>query len=231
MKIEIFSDFSCPFCYISKTKLFNAIQELGLQQQVEIEYKAYQLNPDASKTETRNYKEEMLQRFQGRQIKMQEAIDAVHAHANEVGLTYNVDAIKIANTENAHRLAKLAATFNVADAFTERVMNGYFSNGFDMNDTSALIDIIVSQGIPREQAQQVIDEQLFSEELAQDRYDAQQLQISSVPFMVFENAYGIKGVEPLEIYMKTLKQAQGIAKKRITVIESDAVCGNDGCEI
>lgn len=231
MKIEIFSDFSCPFCYISKTKLQQAIKELGLEQQVKIEYKAYQLKPDASKTETRNYKEDMLQRFQGREAKMQEAIDAVHAHAKEVGLTYNVDTIQTANTENAHRLAKLAAKFNVADAFTERVMNGYFSEGFNINDTAALIDICVVLGIPQEQAQQVIDEQLYSEELAQDRYDAQQLQITSVPFMVFEDAYGIKGVEPLEIYVKTLKQAQAVADKRLTVIEGDAVCGDDGCEI
>lgn len=110
-------------------------------------------------------------------------------------------------------------------------MNGYFSEGFNINDTVALIDICVALGIPQEQAQQVIDEQLYSEELAQDRYDAQQLQITSVPFMVFEDAYGIKGVEPLEIYVKTLKQAQAVADKRLTVIEGDAVCGNDGCEI
>ena len=231
MKIEIFSDFSCPFCYIGKTKLFSAIKELDLIEKVEIEYKAYQLKPDASKTETLNYKEVMQDRFNGNEAKMQEMVDAVHAHAKEAGLTYNVDEIKIANTDNAHRLAKLAAKYNVADAFTEHLMNGYFSHGFDLNNTEALLTICEDLGIARSEAQQVIDEQLFSEELAQDRYDAMQLQITSVPFMVFENAYGIKGVEPHEIYVKTLKQAQAIANKRLTLIESDAACGDNGCEI
>lgn len=231
MKIEIFSDFSCPFCYIGKTKLFSAIKELQLTGNVEIEYKAYQLKTAASKLETLNYKEVMRERFNGNMAKMQEAIDAVHAHANEAGLTYNVDEIKIANTENAHRLAKLAANYKAADAFTERLMNGYFSHGFNLNDTTALVGICAELGIPIDEAQRVIDEQLFSEELAQDRYDAMQMQITSVPFMVFENAYGIKGVEPHEIYVKTLKQAQQIANKRLAVIESDAACGADGCDI
>ena len=231
MKIEIFSDFSCPFCYIAKTKLLSAIKELQLTENVEIDYKAYQLKPDASKTQTLNYKEVMQERFSGNMAKMQDAIDAVHAHANEAGLTYNVDEIKIANTENAHRLAKLAANYHVADAFTERLMNGYFSHGFNLNDTAALVEICAELGIPTQEAQRVLDEQLFSEELAQDRYDAMQLQITSVPFMVFENAYGIKGVEPHEIYVKTLKQAQQIGNKRLAVIESDAACGADGCDI
>lgn len=231
MKIEIFSDFSCPFCYIGKTKLFSAIKELQLTENVEIDYKAYQLKPDASKIETLNYKEVMHERFSGKMGKMQEALDAVHAHANEAGLTYNVDEIKIANTENAHRLAKLAAKYKVADAFMERLMNGYFSHGFNLNDTKALVEICAELGIPMVEAERVIDEQLYSEELAQDRYDAMQLQITSVPFMVFENTYGIKGVEPHEIYVKTLKQAQQIANKRLADIENDAACGADDCDI
>ena len=83
MKIEIFSDFSCPFCYIAKTKLLSAIKELQLTENVEIDYKAYQLKPDASKTQTLNYKDVMQERFSGNMAKMQEAIDAVYAHANE----------------------------------------------------------------------------------------------------------------------------------------------------
>lgn len=230
MKIELFSDFSCPFCYIAKTKLFSAIQELNLNGKVEIEYKAYQLNPQASKTASLSYKEVMNERFNGNEVKMQEMIDAVHAHAKETGLAYNVDEIKIANTENAHRLAKLAAKHHVADAFTERLMNGYFSHGLDFNDIETLLAICEQLGITRSEAQQVIDEQLFSEELAKDRYDAMQLQITSVPFFVFENAYGIKGVEPYEIYVKTLMQAQEIANKRLSVVENDTVCDDD-CKI
>lgn len=212
MKIEIFSDFTCPFCYVSKTKLFSAIKELNLQEQVKIVYKAYQLSPDAAKEGEEFYKEAMLKRFNGNQKKLDEAIEAVQMHAQEAGLTYNVDAIKVANTENAHRLAKLAEQDGQADAFTERVMSGYFTHGMNLNDTETLFAICEELTIPRAEAEKVLAEQLFSEKLAADRYDAQQLQITSVPFMVFEDRYGIKGVEPIDIYLKTLRQASAMTK-------------------
>lgn len=231
MKIEIFSDFACPFCYIAKTRLYEAIEQLHLQDEVTIEYKAYSLNPSASKTEVIPYKKAMLELKGLSQNKLDEVTESIQTHASEVGLTFDFDNIILANTENAHRLSKLAKLYNKEQQFVENVMHRYFTEGLNLNDSAALLEICSELAILESEAIEAINTDRFSQSLAQDRYDAQQLQITSVPFFVFENRYGIKGVEPMEVFTKTLLQAKEIATTNLQVIESDLNCGDGGCTI
>lgn len=213
MIIEIFSDFACPFCYIAKTRLQQAITQLQLENEVAIEYKAYQLNPEASKTEVFPYKETLLERKGQSQKKLDEVMEAIHAHANEVGVVFDFNQVLIANTENAHRVSKLAAVYGKESEFVERISYLYFTEGLNLNDVSALIEIGESFQLPRNEIIEAIETDRFTQALANDRYDAQQLQITSVPFFVFENRYGIKGLEPIEVFTKTLLQAIELTKK------------------
>ncbi|MGE7022121.1 DsbA family oxidoreductase [Solibacillus cecembensis] len=228
MKIELFSDFACPFCYIAKTRLQQAIQQLNLEDEVEIEYKAYQLDPGASKLEARPFYDDLIHKGQSKE-KIKQLTESIQTHADEVGLTFNFDAIQLANTENAHRLSKLAKTLGKEAQFVDTMMETYFTKGINLNDEAQLLAVCDEVNIPRKQAIEVLHSNQFSEQLANDRYDAQQLQITSVPFFVFEDQYGIKGVEPIEIFTKTLLQAQQVANKRLEVIGNDFTCGQEGC--
>lgn len=212
MRIEIFSDFACPFCYIAKTRLQQAITQLQLENEVSIEYKAYQLNPEASKTEVFPYKEILLERKGQSQKKLDEVMEAIHVHANEVGVVFDFDQVLIANTEIAHRLSKLAAIYGKESEFVEKILHLYFTEGLNLNDVSALIQIGESFQLPRNEIIEAIETDRFTQALANDRYDAQQLQITSVPFFVFENRYGIKGLEPIEVFTKTLLQTKELTK-------------------
>ncbi|ATP39764.1 dithiol-disulfide isomerase [Solibacillus sp. R5-41] len=231
MKIELFSDFACPFCYIAKTRLQQAIQQLNLEDEVEIEYKAYQLDPGASKSEARRFYDDLYESKGQSKEKVNQLTDSIQAHADEVGLTFNFNAIQLANTENVHRLSKLAKVLGKESQFMDTMMETYFTKGINLNDTEQLLPICDQLNIPRNLAIEVLNSTQFSDELANDRYDTQQIQITSVPFFVFENQYGIKGVEPIEIFTKTLLQAQQVANIRLKVIGNDLSCGPDGCTL
>ncbi|MFL0581888.1 DsbA family protein [Solibacillus silvestris] len=213
MKIEIFSDFACPFCYIAKTKLFQAIKQLNLGEETEVVYRAFEINPAASKTETLSYVDSIFKKKNNDLRKTEEFMEALQMHAQDVGVVFNFDKIVLANTKNAHRLTKLAKLYEKELEFVDIVMEHYFAEGLNLNDTESLLAICEQIGIDRSMAQKIIKEEQFTEELVLDRYEAQQLQIKIIPFFVFEDHYGIRGVEPMEVFTNTLLQTKEYIKK------------------
>ncbi|MBM7667042.1 putative DsbA family dithiol-disulfide isomerase [Solibacillus kalamii] len=213
MKIEIFSDFACPFCYIAKTKLFQAIKQLNLDEETEVVYRAFEINPAASKTETLSYVDSIFKKKNNDLRKTEDFMEALQMHAQDVGVVFNLDKIVLANTKNAHRLTKLAKLYEKELEFVDVVMEHYFSEGLNLNDTESLLAICEQIGIDRSMAQKIIKEEQFTEELVLDRYEAQQLQIKIIPFFVFEDHYGIRGVEPMEVFTNTLLQTKEYIKK------------------
>lgn len=230
MKIEIFSDFSCPFCYIGKKRLEQAIKEVGFED-VDIEYKAYQLNPEASKAQAIPVLEAMMEKYETSREEIEKMFSSIREHAAEVGLAYNFDVMLVGNTENAHRLAKWARTQGKEVQFIETMMDYYFTKGLNVNDRQELINIVKEIGLDENIAKTVLESDLYKEELAKDSYDRQQLQVSSVPFFVFENKYGIIGAEPLDVFVKTLKQAKAVEDSKLQVFGGEDVCGPDGCQL
>lgn len=213
MKIEVFSDFSCPFCYIAKTKLFQAIEQLNLGEETEVVYRAFEINPAASKTETLSYVDSIFKKKNNDLRKTEEFMEALQMHAQDVGVVFDFDKIVLANTKNAHRLTKLAKLYEKELEFVDVVMEHYFSEGLNLNETKSLLSICEQIGIDRSMAQKIIKEEQFTEELVLDRYEAQQLQIKIIPFFVFEDHYGIRGVEPMEVFTNTLLQTKEYIKK------------------
>lgn len=213
MKIEIFSDFACPFCYIAKTKLFQAIEQLNLGEETEVVYRAFEISPAASKKETLSYVDSIFNKKNNDLRKTEEFMEALQMHAQDVGVVFNFDKIVLANTKNAHRLTKLAKLYEKELEFVDVVMKNYFAEGLNLNDTESLLTICEQIGIDRSMAQKIIKEEQFTEELVLDRYEAQQLQIKIIPFFVFEDHYGIRGVEPMEVFTNTLLQTKEYIKK------------------
>ncbi|WP_431027254.1 DsbA family oxidoreductase [Lysinibacillus sp. LZ02] len=231
IKIEIFSDFACPFCYIGKKRLEQAIEELGFEKEVDIEYKTYLLDPEASKEETKPFYEAMMEKYESSREDVELMASSIQQRANEVGLTYDFEKMQIGNTENAHRLAKWARQFNKEAAWIDAVMDRYFTKGLNVNDSEALLTIVEAIGLPKEEAKAVLESEQYAEDIAKDRYEIQQLNVTSVPFFVFENKYGIIGAEPIEVFTKTLKQAKEVAAQKLNIAGGTDVCGPDGCKL
>ena len=207
MKIEIWSDVACPFCYIGKRRLEEALNGFEHQSDVEIEWKSFQLNPELKTNKIQSI-HEYLAEAKGWTIEYAKQMgEQVTAMAEEVGLNYNMDATVVANTFNAHRLIQFAKTQNLGDAIEEALFRAYFMEGKNIDSKTELIEIAVSIGLNAAEAEKVLNEKQFSEQVEFDAYEAQQIGVRGVPFFVFNRKYGISGAQPLEVFTRTLDQA------------------------
>ncbi|WP_155593289.1 DsbA family oxidoreductase [Lysinibacillus cavernae] len=234
MKIEVFSDFTCPFCYIGKRELERAIEIAGYKGQVEIEYKAYQIGQDTPKENAPTFYEGLATKYNATLDEVKGMTKGIAMRAADVGLRYDFGSMTTAHTEKAHRLAKWTQQFGKESAYTEALMAGYFVSGEDLNKDAFLLKVIAQLDLDIEEARVILASDDFSVALEQDRYDAQQLGVQSVPFFVFENRYGIKGAEPNEVFVRTLHQAAEIAGIQPTVEligKGEAVCANGECKL
>lgn len=235
MKIEIFSDFSCPFCYIGEKELQRAIEQAGYTGQQEIEFKAFQINPKAPKEIGQNFLEYLMADHGMTMEEAKQMTVGIEKRAREVGLAYNYNDMKIAHTEKAHRLAKWTKQFSKEVAYNEALMAAYFIEGKDLNDEAVLLAVIEDLGLNVVDAQEVLfSSEAFIEELNMDRYDAQQIGVKSVPFFVFENRYGIKGAEPNEVFVRTLHQTAemvGVKSSLKWAGDGEFACADGDCKL
>ena len=206
MKIEIWSDVACPFCYIGKRRLEQALQGFEHKDEVTFEWKSYLLNPDL-KPEQGQTLNDYLSKHKGwtmeytRQANLQ-----VAEMAREVGLEYQLDKVRVANTKDAHRLIQLAKDFGKAAELEEVFFDAYFTKGADLGDFDVLIDLAARVGLEAQKAREVLEEQALSEKIQFDLYEANQIGVRGVPFFVFDNKFGISGAQPLEVFTRTLNQ-------------------------
>jgi predicted DsbA family dithiol-disulfide isomerase len=207
MKIEIWSDVACPFCYIGKRRLEEALSGFEHQSEVEIEWKSFQLNPELKTTKTQSIYEYLAESKGWTVDYAKQMGQEVTAMAEELGLHYNMGATVVANTMNAHRLIQFAKTKNLGDDIEESLFKAYFMEGKDIDSPDALIEIAVNIGLNADEAKTVLSEMQYSEQVEFDAYEAQQIGVRGVPFFVFNRKFGISGAQPLEVFTRTLNQA------------------------
>lgn len=210
MKIEIWSDIACPFCYIGKRRLEQALEQFEHKDKVTIEWKSYLLNPDLVPEPGQSLYAYLSKSKGWSMAYTMQANQQVLEMAREVGLNYQLDKVRIANTTDAHRIIQLAKQKGLDDTIEEAFFDAYFTKGADLGDHEVLVDIAVRAGISESEARQVLNEQLLGDKISQDIYESTQIGVRGVPFFVFDNKYGISGAQPLEVFTRTLNQVMGI---------------------
>ena len=208
MKIEIWSDIACPFCYIAKRNFEEALMDFPEIDQLDIEWKSYQLNPDYQPVPGMDTYTELANR-KGKSIEWAiEFCQNITDMATEVGLDYRFEILKQANTFNTHRLIQLAKTKGLDDEIEEALFQAHFTDGKDLNQWEVLKEIGLETGLEDMDIQALIDnEELFAEEIRKDVYEAYQLGINSVPFFVMDNKYGVKGAQPVGLFIDTIEKS------------------------
>jgi len=206
MKIEIWSDYVCPFCYIGKRTLEQALLKTGFNNQVEVTFKAYQLDPATPEDSSIPVYESLAAKFGQSVEQAKEMTKGVAQHAQQVGLEYDFDNMVQANTLAAHRLVKWAETQGRDAALTERLLKGYFINAEHIGNHEVLLDNAEAVGLPRNEAKLVLDSDDFKADVEQDIAEAGQLGVQGVPFFVINRKYAISGAQPLEAFTDSLKQ-------------------------
>ncbi|WP_202703581.1 DsbA family protein [Flavobacterium sp. UGB4466] len=208
MKIEIWSDIMCPFCYIGKRQLETALAEFP-NDEFEIEWKSFQLDPTIEAQTDKDVYTFLAER---KGISVEQSIEmhkGVVEHAKSVGLDYHFDKAIVSNSLSAHRIIQLAKTKNLADEMEEIFFRAYFTEGRDLNDPETLIELGVKAGLNADEVKEAVEnEKLYISDVHTDLIQAQNMGIQGVPFFVFDRKYAISGAQPVEAFVNTIKEVQ-----------------------
>jgi predicted DsbA family dithiol-disulfide isomerase len=232
MKIEIWSDIVCPFCYIGKRKFENALDQFAHKNEVQVEWKSFQLNPEMQTDKNKNIYQYLAER-KGWSVEQSRNIHEQMARtAKEVGLNYNFDKAVPANTFNAHRLIHLAAKYDLQNEAEERLFSAYFTEGKNIDDKEILERLGIRIGLPEEEIRNILETDAYAYEVTMDEAEAQQLGVRGVPFFVIDSKYAVSGAQPSETFLKALQHAwKEYEKEKIisSVNTADgATCSKDG---
>lgn len=213
MKIEIWSDVMCPFCYIGKKRFDTALEKFQHKDEVEVEWKSYQLNPHLT-TQTDKNINEYLAEHKGISIEEARSLNEhVTAMAAEVGLTYKMDEAVVANSFMAHRMTHFAKTKGKQSELEELLFKSYFTEGKNIDDLETLLQLGEEIGLDKNELKSILEGNQFAEDVQKDIYEAHQVGLKGVPFFVYNNQYGISGAQPKELFEQTLQQAYDEWKK------------------
>jgi predicted DsbA family dithiol-disulfide isomerase len=207
LKIEIWSDVMCPFCYIGKRKIENAINDFPHKSKVEIEWKSFQLDPTTKSQpgkSTYDYLAEKYGRDRQWSLEMHENVTNL---AKAEGLEYNFDKAIIANSFDAHRLSHLAKKYGKGNELEELIFKAYFTEGKDVSEIEALVDLGRNVGLDETEIRNMLASKQFKEAVQNDIIEAQQIGVRGVPFFVLDRKYAISGAQPNEVFTETLEKA------------------------
>ncbi|MCM3729435.1 DsbA family oxidoreductase [Neobacillus cucumis] len=236
MKIEVWSDYVCPFCYIGKRRLELALEQFPHKEQVEVEFKAFELDPNSPMYNGESIHEVLANKYRMSVEQAKQANQNVGNQAATVGLTYNFDGMKPTNTFDAHRLAKFAKTKGKAAVVSEKLLQAYFTEAKHIGDFDTLADIAEASGLNRQEVLNVLhDKTAFANEVRADEAIAQQYQIGGVPYFIINSKYAISGAQPLETFKGALQKVweedapQPMFQDLST--EQDVSCADGNCII
>ena len=232
MKVEIWSDVVCPWCYIGKRRFEQALSKFENQKYLDIEWKSYQLDPEME-TDTSLSIHEYLASRKG--ITMGQAIvmgDNVARVAQSVGLTYHLDKTIPVNTINAHRLLHFAKTKGRQNEMKEQLLNAYFTQGKNLDDYVVLVDLASGIGLDSAAVREVLESNNYRDEVREDIVEGVRLGLRGVPFFVFDRKYGISGAQETDVFTRTLEKSftewlENNPQENLQVINGK-VCTPDG---
>jgi predicted DsbA family dithiol-disulfide isomerase len=204
MKIEIWSDIVCPWCYIGKRRFETALGAFPHRDEVQVVWRSFELDPDAPQSREMPMAEMLAKKYGMSLAEAQSANQRVTALAAGEGLSYRLDIAKPGNSFAAHRLVHLAGTRGLADAMQERLMKAYFSDGLAIGDPEVLVRLAAEAGLDAAEARSALESSAFADGVRGDEERAAQFGISGVPFFAIEERWGISGAQPLSTFADAL---------------------------
>ena len=207
MKIEIWSDIMCPFCYIGKRKLEEALEQFPHKDEVEINWKSYQLNPSLEYVKGRDIYDYLAENKGISRERAQQMNEQVAAMAREVGLNYDFENVVVANTFDAHRLLQLAAEDGLQNEVKERLLKAYFLEGRNVADHETLVELGTEVGMNAAAINKMLASDDYATAVKADQEEVRQYKAGGVPFFVFNRRFGVSGAQPTEVFLEALQNA------------------------
>lgn len=227
MRIDVWSDIACPWCYVGKRRLERALDDYAERGSVEIVWRAFELDPHAPAVRApESYAARLGRKYGVSSYQAEQMIQRMTETAAHDGLDLRFDIIQPGNTFDAHRLIHLALERGIQDAVKERFLRAYLCEGAAIGDRSTLVRLAGEAGLDPKEATRVLESDAFAREVRTDEAEARANEIHGVPFFVFAGRYGVSGAQPPELLRQMLERACDEA-----AIPEGAACGPDGCAV
>ena len=207
MKVEIWSDVMCPFCYIGKRKFEQALERFPHRDNVQVTWKSFQLDPAIKSGHGRSVNEYLAERKGWSLDQARKMNDHVTQSAKGVGLDYDFDKAVVANSFDAHRLVQLAKTKGLDGAVEENLFKAYFTEGKDIADRETLAKIGAEAGLDETEIRATLQGDAFAAEVHRDILESRQIGVQGVPFFVVDRKYAVSGAQDSATFLKVLEQA------------------------
>ncbi|WP_428235555.1 DsbA family oxidoreductase [Gracilimonas sp.] len=212
MKIEIWSDVACPFCYIGKRHLEEALHKLP-DLDVDIVWKSFELDPNAPVDSDLDIYGTLAKKY-GRDRAWAKQMNANMVQmASGAGLDFNMDEVKPTNSFNAHQLIHLARKHGKQGEMKEALLSAYFVEGKHVGDKETLVQIASNVGLDQNEAKEVLQNNTYSSQVVNDVEEAHRLGVQGVPFFYINDKYGLSGAQPVEVFTEAL---QKIAEEKVS---------------
>jgi predicted DsbA family dithiol-disulfide isomerase len=206
IKVDIWSDVQCPWCYIGKRKFETAVEQFGGN--VEVEYHSFELAPDTPVDFEGTPKDYLAERKGISAQQADEMLDRVTGIAASVGLHYDYDHVHQTNTIKAHELIHYAKSQGRQLDMKERLLKAYFVDGRHVGRIDDLADLAAEIGLDRAEVVQVLTDNTFLADVKSDVAQAEEYGIQGVPFFVFDEKYGVSGAQDPATFVNVLSQVQ-----------------------
>lgn len=225
MRVDIWSDVVCPFCYIGKKRLEHVAEQAGIE--LEIHWHSFELDPDAPVKHTVSNTERLAQKYGRSFAEMQDMERNVATLAASEGIDFQWEKANSGNSFNAHRIIHLAQSKGLGNQAKEAFFHAYMTEGLAIGEREVIEEIASRIGLDHAEVEYVLDSDEFAEFVRHDEKIAhEQLNVTGVPFFVFEQKYALSGAQPREVFLQALQQAE-----KIQADTHAAQCDDQQCDI
>jgi predicted DsbA family dithiol-disulfide isomerase len=236
LKVEIWSDVVCPWCFIGKRRFEAALARFAHKDAVQVVWRSFELDPSAPVRREGDAAERLAAKYGMSRQQAIESQDRLTTMATHEGLTFRFDVAQSGNTFNAHRLLHLANEHGLQGALKERLMQAYFSEAEPIGEVDTLVRLVTEVGLSADAARAVLESDAYAEDVRAEEREATEFGIYGVPFFVIDRRYGVSGAQPADILLQALEQAwadshPGHVLTSVGAATGDGVCTDETCAI
>lgn len=231
MKIVIWSDYACPYCHIGEERLRKAIAELGIGDKIEVEYRAFELDPTAPREVTSDTQTRFARKYRMTPEEALAQIERISRAGREEGLDFKYASSQYTSTFDAHRLMKLALSKNnpaMAEKLNTLLFDAYFTKNLRLADPEVLIAAGVNARLKEEEIRTMLASDQFAEQVRADEKAAARRGVHAVPYFWVEGVFSIPGAIPTD-------QMKDVLREALKATGAQEIKGHvrdpDGCEM
>lgn len=232
MKITYWSDFACPYCYIENTRLKRTIKDLNLEDEIEFDIRAFELDQNAPKDVESTTVERFAIKYELSLNDAQKQVDNISKLGVEDGIDFKYASTLYTNTRDAHRLMKLAQSKNdskLVENLSTLLFDAYFTKNLKLADENVLQNVSIEAGLKKEEIKEVLESDLFNDDVVRDEDIALSGGIHAVPFYLFDGKYSIPGALSYTDFKTVLSQI--ISENEIDDDKETDSCEDGICKI